>query len=258
MSLFLFCTNTLVVMLTMTALWLASVRLANASIVDPFWSVLFLAIATNTACRTGLGPKKLVVLGLVALWATRLFLHLFVRGLRKPEDPRYQAFRKRFGAERYWWVSFFQVFLLQGVLALIVSAPLQLATSATPSGSFGPFDLLGLVLFVVGFTVETVADAQLQRFRDDPKMRGRILDSGLWGRSRHPNYFGEAVLWWGFGCFAISEPFGLVALLAPALMTFLLLRVSGVTMLDAHLTQTRPGYAAYVAKTPAFVPRLGR
>lgn len=255
MTLSLFLYNAGVVLGMMAALWVVSVRLRDASIVDPWWSMLSLAVTVNTALRTGLGLRKWVLLAAVALWAVRLFVHLLVRSFGKPEDPRYAAFRRRFGVERYWWVSFFQVFVLQGALALVVSAPLQVAAAAPATGPFRWTDALGLALVAVGFLFEAVADAQLQRFRNDPSKRGRVLDTGLWSLTRHPNYFGEAVLAWGFGCFSVGEPLGLVALLGPALMTYLLVRVSGVSMLDEHLLATKPGYADYVARTPAFVPR---
>ncbi|MBM4358339.1 MAG: DUF1295 domain-containing protein [Deltaproteobacteria bacterium] len=254
MTLALLAGNAALVLALMTCVWLASVRLRDASIVDPWWSILFLAVACRTALVTGLGPRKLVLLGLVALWALRLFLHLLRRSRGKPEDPRYAEFRRRFGPERYWWFSFFQVFVLQGALALVISAPLQYAASRPTDEPLRVQDLVGLVVFTAGFVIEGLADRQLQRFRDDPTNRGRILDTGLFAWSRHPNYFGDALLWWGFGCFALTSLAGTLTLLGPALMTFLLVRVSGVTMLDEHLTRTRPGYADYVARTSAFVP----
>jgi steroid 5-alpha reductase family enzyme len=254
----LFAGNALLVLALMTGVWLASVKLRDASIVDPWWSILFLAITARTVLATGLGPRKLVLLGIVALWSLRLFAHLFRRSLGKPEDPRYAAFRARFGPERYWWFSFFQVFVLQGALALVISAPLQFAASRPAEEPLHAIDVLGLALFAIGFAIEALADRQLQRFRDEPSNRGRILDHGLFAWSRHPNYFGDALLWWGFGCFALSSLGGALTLVGPALMTFLLVRVSGVTMLDEHLTRTRPGYAAYVARTSSFVPRPPR
>ncbi|MBM4376526.1 MAG: DUF1295 domain-containing protein [Deltaproteobacteria bacterium] len=247
--------NALSVLAIMAGVWLASVRLRDASIVDPWWSILFLAVTARTVLATGIDARKAVLVALVAAWALRLFAHLALRSRGKPEDPRYAAFRARFGAARYWWVSFFQVFVLQGALALVISAPLQYAASRPVGEPFHGLDALGLVLFVAGFACETSADVQLQRFRNDPSMRGKVLDTGLFAWSRHPNYFGDAVLWWGFGCFAASSLVGAATLLGPALMTYLLVRVSGVTMLDAYLTKTRPGYAEYIARTPAFIPR---
>ena len=236
----------------MTALWLVSVFRRDASIVDPWWSIAFLLVTGRTVIATGFTPAKALLLAMVALWALRLWAHLLWRSRGKSEDPRYAAFRQRYGPTRYWWISFFQVFLLQGVLVVFISAPLQLAASA--SGPVGPAQVAGLILFAVGFVVEAIADRQLQTFRDDPGLRGQVLATGLWRLSRHPNYFGEAVLWWGFGCMALAQPYGWACLLGPGAMTFLLLRVSGVVMLDAHLAATKPAYRSYIERTSAFVP----
>lgn len=250
--------NALGILCIAAVLWLASVRLRDASIVDPWWSMLFLFIGWNTALRTGLTPGKSLFLLLLSLWALRLFGHLWLRARGKPEDPRYAAFRAKYGAERYWWVSFFQVFVLQGTLALLISAPVQIAASATAPDPVSWSDALGTVVFAAGFAIEAAADAQLQRFRNDPSRRGTVLDTGLWAWSRHPNYFGEALLWWGLWLLALDTPWGWATLPAPALMTFLLVRVSGVAMLDDLLRRTKPKYADYIARTPAFVPRPPR
>lgn len=255
MTLDLLAASAVLVLGLMTVLWLASIRLRDVSIVDPWWSIGFLLVTAYTALRTGLTPGKTLLLAAVTVWALRLWWHLLRRSRGKPEDPRYAAFRARYGSERYWWVSFFQVFLLQGLLVMMISAPLQVAAAARPPDPIGVADVVGLVVFLAGFAFEMTADAQLQSFRDDPSRLGQVLDTGLWRLSRHPNYFGEAVLQWGLWIVSLDAPWGWATVAAPVLMTFLLLRVSGVTMLDAHLTSTRPGYADYVRRTPAFVPR---
>lgn len=258
MSLALLGWNVALVFGLMTALWLVSVRLRDASIVDPWWSISFLVVTVHTVVRTSVTPAKVLLLILVGTWSLRLWLHLLVRSRGTSEDPRYANFRRRYGPDRYWWISLFQVFLLQGTLALLISAPLQLAASAPPPDRITAIHLVGLVIFSVGFLFETIADRQLQSFRRDPANAGKVLDTGLWRWSRHPNYFGEAVLWWGFWLFALGQPFGWATALAPALMTFLLLKVSGVTMLDAHLKSSKPGYDDYVRRTSGFVPRPRR
>ncbi|TFH28636.1 MAG: DUF1295 domain-containing protein [Myxococcales bacterium] len=250
--------NVALVLGLMTLLWLISVYLRDVSIVDPWWSMSFLLVQAHTVARTGLTPAKTLLLCLVAVWALRLWLHLLWRDRGKPEDPRYASFRQRYGPDRYWWVSFFQVFVLQGVLVVFISSPLQLAAVAGAPDPVTATDLAGLLIFAFGFLFEAVADWQLQSFRRDPGNRGKVLDSGLWRWSRHPNYFGEAVLWWGFWLFAADQPLGWATVLAPTLMTFLLLRVSGVTMLDTHLTRSKPGYREYLRRTSAFVPRRPR
>lgn len=255
MSLSLFGWNVALVLVLMTALWVVSVRLRDASIVDPWWSMAFLLVTVHTALRTGVTPAKVLLLVVVGTWSLRLWLHLLLRSRGKPEDPRYVSFRRRYGRDRYWWVSYFQVFLLQGCLVLLISAPLQLAAAAAPPGHISVIHWVGLVIFAGGFVFEAVADGQLQSFRRDPANGGKVLDTGLWRWSRHPNYFGEAVLWWGFWLLAMEQPLGWATALAPALMTFLLLRVSGVTMLDAHLKSSKPDYDDYVRRTSAFLPR---
>jgi len=251
--------NAALVLALMTALWAVSVFVRDASIVDPWWSIGFLLVTGLTVARTGLTPGKTLLLGMVGAWAIRLWLHLLSRSRGKPEDPRYAAFRRKYGAERYWWVSFFQVFLLQGVLVVLISAPLQLAAAADAPDPVSLADLAGLGLFVVGFAIEAAADAQLASYRrakerGGAESPGPVLETGLWRFSRHPNYFGEAVLWWGFFLCALDEPMGWATVLAPALMTFLLVKVSGVAMLDAHMAATRPEYADYIRRTSAFLP----
>ncbi|MCL4808935.1 MAG: DUF1295 domain-containing protein [Thermoanaerobaculia bacterium] len=243
----------------MSLLWVAGVFLRDASIVDPWWSMAFLLVLAHTAARTGPTPGKTLLLAMVAAWALRLWGYLLLRSRGKPEDPRYAAFRAKYGADRYWWFSFFQVFLLQGVLVVVISAPLQLAGAAAPPDPVSPLDLLGLALFAAGFVIEVVGDAQLASYRR-AKARGGtgapgpVLDTGLWRYTRHPNYFGEALLWWGFWVAALDTPWGWATAFAPAFMTFLLVKVSGVAMLDAHMAAKRPEYGEYMRRTSGFVP----
>ena len=259
MSLELFGGNAALVLALMTVLWIASLRLRDASIVDPWWSIAFLLVAAHTVLRTGITPGKALLLAAVAAWALRLFLHLFLRSLGKPEDPRYAAFRAKYGPERYGWFSFFQVFLLQGALVVVISAPLQIAASVPAPDPVSATDLLGLGVFLAGLGIEAVADAQLARYRKaraagGPDAPGPVLDSGLWHFSRHPNYFGDALLWWGLWLLALDAPWGWATVFAPALMTFLLVKVSGVAMLDALMAAKRPEYAEYMRRTSGFVP----
>lgn len=250
--------NALVLAALLVPLWVVSVRMRNASIVDPWWSILFLLVLLNSVRLTGVTPGKGLLLAVVALWAVRLWAYLLRRSWGGPEDPRYAAFRDHYGPQRYWWVSLFQVFALQGALALVVSAPLAVGGAAAGPDPISVTDGIGLVMFAVGFGVEVVGDGQLRRFRADPASRGRVLDTGLFRYTRHPNYFGEAVLQWGFWVMVLDVPWGWATAFGPALMTFLLVRVSGVSMLDKHLIGSRPGYERYMARTSAFVPRPPR
>jgi steroid 5-alpha reductase family enzyme len=239
------------VIVAMTALWTVSVRLRDASIADPFWGPGFaLATIVYWVVDGRHGVRGTVVLGLVTAWAVRLGHHLLLRNLAHGEDARYRAMRERYG-EGWETASLFRVFWLQGALLWVVSAPLFGAVrSVSPLGGL---DLIGTLVVVFGLTFETVADRQLVRFRADPANRGRVLDSGLWRYSRHPNYFGEAVLWWGL--YLVAAGGGAYwTVIGPALITFLLLRVSGVTLLERGLRASRPGYAEYVERTSAFVP----
>ena len=244
----------------LSLLWAVSVRLRDASLVDPFWSISFLLIAFSTVLQTGFSPAKILMLAAVGLWALRLFSHLMRRFLAHPEeDPRYQAFRQKYGPERYWWVSYFQVFILQGTLALMVAAPLVVAGGAPTPDPIGLWDILGASVFLLGTATEAIADRQLARYRADKSPdKPRVLDTGLWRYSRHPNYFGNALLWWGLGLMALDQPWGWVALLGPALMSYLLVKVSGVALLDAQLSRTRPGYKEYMERTSGFVPWFPR
>ena len=237
-------------------LWMVSLVLNNAGIVDIFWGPGFIIagvfyLMTLTGDPT---PRGLLVIGLTTLWAIRLALHIGTRSLGAPEDFRYRKWREEAGTS-FWWISLFKVFLLQAVLLWIVSSPLLLAQLEGPASALTVKDLAGIALFAIGLAFEAGADWQLVRFKRDSSNRGRILQTGLWARSRHPNYFGEAVLWWGLGLLALPTG-GWLAIVGPIMITFLLMKVSGVTMLDAALVDRRPGYADYIRSTPAFFPRL--
>ncbi len=249
--------NAALVFCLMSTLWVWSVFRRDVSVVDPWWSIGFLLVTANSAWTAGPGTARWLVLAVVAVWSIRLWGYLLARSAGKPEDARYTAFRERYGAHRYWWVSFFQVFLLQGVLILVVSAPLQVAASAPGPDPIGPLDIAGAALALFGAGYEALADAQLAAWKRRPD-RGEVMDQGLWRTSRHPNYFGEVLVAWGFWLFAADEPLGPVLLLAPALMTFLLVRVSGVALLDAHMARRKPAYQEYMRRTPALVPGLLR
>lgn len=240
------------VLIAMTLLWAISVRTGDVSIVDAFWGPGFaLAGVTYLITDGRFSERGILAITLVTVWATRLGIHLLVRNLRsEEEDSRYQAMRAPHG-ERYWWVSLFTVFWLQTVLLWIISAPLL--GSVRSSTALGLLDGFGAAIFLIGLGIETVADRQLKRFKDDPANRGQVLDSGLWRYSRHPNYFGDFVVWWGLYLIAFSGGAWWTAF-GPALISWLLLRVSGVTMLEEELTKSKPGYEAYVRRTSAFVP----
>ncbi|MEL4455678.1 DUF1295 domain-containing protein [Lutimonas vermicola] len=238
----------------MTVLWLFSIYFKNVSIVDNFWGIGFIIAALIYAfnCEVMFIRTKLMLL-LVILWGLRLSLYLMYRNYGKGEDYRYREFRQHYGPKRYWWFSFFQVFLLQGILILIISLPLLGITLFTSSNSLNLFDYLGLLAWLVGFVFETVGDYQLVVFKGDPDNKGKLLTSGLWRYTRHPNYFGDTAVWWGFGLLAIASGAYWYSL-GSLLMTYLILKISGVALLEKSLSEVKPGYEEYVRTTSAFFP----
>jgi steroid 5-alpha reductase family enzyme len=235
-----------------TGLWCLSLRLKDTSIIDIFWGFGFLLVGTlYFAAQQGWQPRQLLVWLLIVTWALRLSIHIARRNHGKPEDSRYAAWRQQYG-HRWWWWSYIQVFLLQGGLIWLLASPVWVIQTSPPPAFWTFWDGLGLLLWVVGFAFEALGDWQLARYKAQPHPAGSVLQTGLWRYTRHPNYFGESVLWWGYGCFALACG-AWWALFAPALMTFLLLRVSGVAMLEKSL-QLRPAYRRYIAQTPSFFP----
>ena len=231
--------------------WAWSVLKRDVSIVDSLWSLFFLLGALVYAAFTGAtGPRAMLLLALVALWALRLSGYLTWRNRGEPEDRRYRAIRAR-NEPGFAWKSAYLVFGLQGLLAWVIAMPLFAALSG--DAPLGAIDYAGTVLWLLGFGFETIADWQLARFRADPARRGRVLDTGLWRFTRHPNYFGEALLWWGYFLVALAAGGGWT-IFAPLLMSFLLLKVSGVALLEKDIAGRRPDYRAYVARTNAFIP----
>ncbi len=243
----------LAIMTLMTALWVISIFIKNVSIVDAFWGIgFFVAAIVYFLLSQGEPSRKLLVLCLIGIWSIRLFIYLSTRNWGKGEDFRYQKFRNDYGAHRYWWFSFFQTFLLQGTLMWLVSLPL-LGAMYTPQNSFGALDIIALVIFIIGFLFEAGGDYQMARFKSNPANKGKVLDTGFWKFTRHPNYFGNATLWWGMGIFSIAAG-NYFAVIGPIIMTFLLLKVSGVSLLERSLKNDKPGYEDYIRRTSAFIP----
>ena len=231
-------------------MWLVSIRKSDVSIVDSVWSLLILlAGIVYLATLPQTGPRTPWVMALGLAWAARLAGYITWRNWGEPEDRRYQEIRAR-NEPHFALKSIYLVFLLQGVLAAIVSLPL-LAALASPH-PLNPLDAVGAAMVVFGLAFETIGDWQLARFKGDPANRGKVMDSGLWRYTRHPNYFGEFCVWWGFFLIALAGV-GWWAVLSPLLMSVLLLKVSGVTLLEKDLGE-RPAYRDYIARTNAFFP----
>ena len=238
----------------MVILWVASLLLHNASIVDIFWGPGFVVACVAALAGAGRGsPRAVLALSLVIVWAARLAVHIYLRNRGQEEDLRYRAMRRRAG-QGFAWRSLVEVFLLQALLLWLVSHPLLVVMTAREATRFGGLDVVALAVWLIGFAFETIGDLQLTRFRADASNRGRVLRTGLWRWTRHPNYFGEALIWWGFYLLTASVPAGWVTMYAPVLMTFLLVRVSGVALLERTLAESKPEYSEYMNEVSPFLP----
>jgi steroid 5-alpha reductase family enzyme len=231
--------------------WLWSLVRRDVSGVDSLWSLMFVVAGAVYVFRSGsTGPRALWVLGLVALWAVRLCAYITWRNHGQGEDRRYQEIRRR-NEPNFALKSLFLVFGFQALLAWVVSLPL-LAT-ARGQAPWGPLDALGVGVFGVGLFFEAVGDLQLARFKADPANRGLVMDRGLWRYTRHPNYFGDFCVWWGLFLLGLAAG-GVWGIVSPVVMSVLLLRVSGVALLEKDIAERRPKYAEYVRRTSAFFP----
>lgn len=253
------CWNLAAHAVVMLLCWLRSLQLGKVCIVDSAWGLAILASSWSTLALTPQVTGRGILLTVAAtFWAARLSGHVTWRNWNRPEDRRYAAFRAAHG-QAYAGVSLVTVFLLQALLGWVVALPVQLGTwsaVATPGSTVGLPEMAGFFLALFGVAFEGVADWQLAVFKRDPANAGRVMRTGLWARSRHPNYFGEACVWWGMWLMAAPGGMGWAALLSPVLVTVLLLKVSGVTLAEKGMDSRRPGYAAYVRETPAFFPRI--
>jgi len=239
------------VLVVSVAAWLVSVVRRDVSIVDSLWSLMILfCLLAYIALAEYHGPRTSMLVVLLSLWALRLSLHITVRNHGEPEDRRYRAIREN-NQPYFEWKSLYIVFLLQGFLAWVICLPVVAAVSGQASP--GPLDFAGVALWLTGMFFEVVGDYQLTRFRRNKRSENEVLDTGLWRYTRHPNYFGEALIWWGIYLVALSAG-AWWTLIAPLLMTFLLLKVSGVVMLEKDIAGRRPAYGDYIRRTNAFFP----
>jgi steroid 5-alpha reductase family enzyme len=246
----------IVILAAMTVVWAVSLALHDVSIIDMCWGPGFVLLAAlYCGMLDALQPRYLLLVSLVTIWGVRLGVHIFSR--HDGEDHRYAAMRRARGPS-FAWTSLFYVFWLQAVILWFIALPLLAGADRGGPAVMTVNDLVGFALFVIGFGFEAIGDYQLRVFRTNPANRGKVLDTGLWRYTRHPNYFGDAVLWWGLFVIATSVPGAWRTALSPALMTLLLLRVSGVTLLEKSLRISKPGYEAYVRRTPAFFPWFPR
>lgn len=244
-----------VMVVLFVATWIISLIKRDYSIVDQVWGLSFLGVALylNPLPAVLQNSVKLALLAGVALWSIRLSGHIHLRHRGKPEDYRYQKMRAGHGAA-YWWKSFTNVYLLQALIASVVNLPLLAVWLHPHPTSPQAFGYIGLAIFGLGWLYESVADWQLYRFKKNHPESGALMNHGLWRLSRHPNYFGESLVWWGLALYCFDTTRWLGVFISPTLMTFLLLRVSGVRMLDAELARRKPEFASYARTTPGFFP----
>jgi steroid 5-alpha reductase family enzyme len=239
------------------SLWfiISLIRKRN-DVADVAWGLGFVLLAWASFCLAGaIGQRELIVCILVTIWGLRLAWHIYMRNKDKPEDYRYQKWRMDWG-EWFYLRSYLQVYLLQGALLFVIALPV-LVINKNGEGAPGIPDGIGLAVWLFGFYFEALGDAQLARFSRDPANKGKVLQSGLWAYTRHPNYFGEVTQWWGIWLIALAVPSGMLAIVGPLTITFLILKVSGIPMLEAKLEQN-PDYAEYKRKTSMFIPRPPR
>jgi steroid 5-alpha reductase family enzyme len=245
--------NLLIALGGMFCLWIVSVVVKDASIVDPCWGLGFVVIAWATIWQTGwqdLRDGLLVIL--VTAWGLRLSGYLFLRNRNKGEDRRYAAMREKHGSN-FWWVSFLTVFMLQGVLMWFISLTFQSGIFHSGVAQIGWLGGVGVLVWIVGFIFESVGDFQMARFKSNPDNAGKVMDRGLWRYTRHPNYFGDFCVWWGLFLIA-SSAHSWWTIVCPALMSFFLMNVSGVSMLESDISDRRPDYETYKKTTSAFFP----
>lgn len=245
-------TSAAVVIVFMTLVFAAASIKKDNSIVDIAWGLGFVTVALfSLYWSRNLEGRQILVSAFVAVWGIRLAVHIALRKKGKGEDWRYARWRREW---KKWFFlrSFLQIYMLQGLFLLIIIYPVLLV-HASPFEGFTFFDIAGAAVWLLGFVFESVGDYQLVRFKGNPENRGRIMTEGLWRTTRHPNYFGETAMWWGIFLIALSVPFGWTAVISPLLITFLLLKVSGVTLLEKKYAGNEQ-FEEYKLKTSAFFP----
>lgn len=247
--------NLLAVAALMVLGWLVSLVRRNVDIVDTLWGLGFVLIAWMTWFQSdGYWGRKLLIAGLTTAWGVRLAVHLTVRNHGKGEDPRYAKWRAASG-KGFWLTSLFKVFLLQALFLWAIALTIQAGQVRMEPARLTLLDAIGSLVWLTGFAFETVGDWQLARFKADPANRGRVMDRGLWRYTRHPNYFGECLIWWGLFFIALSNPGNGWTVISPVIITAVLLKMTGIPLTEQWMVESRPGYRAYMQLTPAFFPR---
>lgn len=237
------------------SLWfVASLLKKRNDVADVAWGLGFVLMTwVSYFISDEPGVRGMLVGTLVSIWGLRLAWHIHTRNKGKAEDYRYLAWRKEWGT---WFYirSYFQVYLLQGLFLFFIVTPVLLINKSVGAG-LGILDFVGVVIWLVGFYFEAVGDAQLAQFIKNPENKGKLMQSGLWAYTRHPNYFGEVTQWWGLGLIALSVPHGFIGLIGPITITFLILKVSGIPMLEKKMEEN-PEFAKYKKSVSVFIPML--
>lgn len=244
----------LIILAYMTGVFIIAIIKKDNSIVDIAWGIGFILIALFSLFTQRLFlPRHLLITSMIVIWGLRISLHIAVRNWGKGEDPRYAVWRKQW-RNNIILRSFLQVFMLQGIILLIIASPIIVINTST-NQSLGMLDLTGLLVWLIGFVFEATGDYQLHRFISNPANRGEVMTQGLWRYTRHPNYFGESVMWWGIWLIAFSVPYGWATIVSPMLITFLLLFVSGIPLAEKQFAGDAQ-YEAYKKRTSVFIPWL--
>lgn len=242
-----------IIFLYMSSVFVIASLLKNNGIVDIGWPFGFVIIAASALFLTNnFTITSILVTLLISLWGIRLGSFLLFRAIGKPEDFRYANFRKQWGS-RVLVISFFRVYMLQGTVMLIVAYPIIVAATQSSGDSPLIFAIIGTIVWIIGYVFQVVGDAQLARFKKQRKSKEEVLQSGLWAYTRHPNYFGEAAMWWGLALIVLPVKFGFIALITAFIMNFFLVKVSGVPFLDRRYAQNS-AYQLYKRKTNRFIP----
>ena len=248
--------NLAVVAAMMVTGWFVSLVYKNVTIVDSLWGLGFVLVAWLTFFMSdGYGDRKILIALLVTLWGLRLSIYLSWRNWGKGEDPRYGTWREKSG-DQFWIISLFKVFILQALFLWVISVAVQIGQQAPTPDRLTWLDGLGAIVWLIGFTFESLGDWQLARFKSDPASKGRVMDRGLWAYTRHPNYFGEFLVWWGIFLITLSTPNSWWTIISPFIVTAVLLKMTGIPLTEQELVKNRPGYSDYVKRTSAFVPWL--
>jgi steroid 5-alpha reductase family enzyme len=234
--------------------WLLSLIYKNVTLVDSLWGLGFVLIAwISFGLSEGYMGRKILIVVVTTAWGLRLSAHLAWRNWGKGEDPRYGSWRRASG-ESFWIISLFKVFLLQALFLWVIALAVQYGQIPAQPAHLTWLDFLGVIIWLIGFGFESVSDWQLARFKADAANRGKVMDRGLWAYSRHPNYFGESVVWWGIFLIALSTPNSGWTVISPLVITAVLLKMTGIPLMEKTIVDTRPGYRDYSRRTPAFIP----